>query len=98
MGTIYNLQDAAGGGSASLTTRMREDVDPVTGRPTFTLPIALAVLVYYVLAMQCLSTVAIMRRETNGWKWPAIQFATMTGLAYAAAFIVYHVGTALGGS
>ncbi len=98
MGTIYNIQDAEGGGSASLTSRMREDVDPVTGRPTFTLPIALAVLVYYVLAMQCLSTVAIMRRETNGWKWPAIQFATMTGLAYAAAFIVYHVGTALGGS
>ena len=55
-------------------------------------------LVYYVLAMQCLSTVAIMRRETNGWKWPVFQFATMTGLAYAAAFIVYRVGTALGGS
>ena len=60
--------------------------------------IAICVLVYYVLAMQCLSTVAIMRRETNGWKWPAIQFATMTGLAYAAAFIVYRVGTAMGGS
>jgi len=98
MGTIYNLQNAEGGGSSSLASRMREDVDPLTGRPTFTLPIALAVLVYYVLAMQCLSTVAIMRRETNGWKWPAIQFATMTGLAYAAAFIVYRVGTAMGGS
>ena len=100
MGTIYNIQDADGEreGSSSLTSRMREDIDPETGRPTFTLPIALAVLVYYVLAMQCLSTVAVMRRETNGWKWPAFQFATMTGLAYAAAFLVYHVGTALGGT
>ena len=98
MGTIYNIQNAEGDGSASLTSRMREDVDPGTGRPTFTLPVALAVLVDYVLAMQCLSTVAIMRRETNGWKWPAVQFATMTGLAYAAAFVVYRLGTALGGS
>ena len=98
MGTIYNIQNAEGDGSVSLASRMREDIDPETGRPTFTLPVALAVLVYYVLAMQCLSTVAIMRRETNGWKWPALQFATMTGLAYAAAFVVYRLGTALGGS
>jgi len=98
MGTIYNIQDTGGDGSVSLASRMREDIDPATGQPTFTVPIALAVLVYYVLAMQCLSTVAVMRRETNGWKWPALQFATMTGLAYAAAFIVYRLGTALGGT
>jgi len=98
MGTIYNIQDTGGDGRVSLASRMREDIDPATGERTFTVPIALAVLVYYVLAMQCLSTVAVMRRETNGWKWPTLQFATMTGLAYAAAFIVYRLGTALGGT
>jgi ferrous iron transport protein B len=98
MGTIYNIQDTEGEETSSLVQKMREDVDPATGRPTWTLPVALALLVYYVLAMQCLSTVAIMRRETNGWKWPALQFATMSGLAYVAALVVYQVGSVLGGT
>ena len=50
-------------------------------------------MVYYVLAMQCLSTVAVVRRETNGWKWPAFQFAYMTVLAYGATFLTYRIGT-----
>jgi ferrous iron transport protein B len=97
LGTIYNMQDGSAG-AQSLREQMRSDINPSTGRPLFTSLTGVSLMVFYVLAMQCLSTVAIMRRETNGWKWPAIQFATMTGLAYAAAFIVYHVGTALGGS
>jgi ferrous iron transport protein B len=93
MGTIYNIQDAGdGGGTLSLADRMRNDVDPQTGLPAFTVLTALCVMVYYVLAMQCLSTVATMRRETGGWKWPAIQFGYMTGLAYIVTFLVYHVG------
>jgi ferrous iron transport protein B len=96
MGTIYNIEEGEAEGTGSLAQLMRDEIDPETGLPTFTMPVALALLVYYVLAMQCLSTVAIMRRETNGWKWPALQFAVMTGLAYAAAFIVFQVGTTLG--
>ena len=53
-------------------------------------------MVFYVFAMQCLSTVAVVRRETGGWKWPLFQIAYMTGTAYIGALIVYQVGHALG--
>ncbi len=98
MGTIYNIENASGGdgGSISLRQQMSQDRDPATGLPTFTLLTALCVMVYYVLAMQCLSTVAVMRRETNGWKWPLFQIGYMTALAYVVTFIVYRAGLWLG--
>jgi ferrous iron transport protein B len=97
MGTIYNIQNADDGrGSVSLQQRMQEDRDPVTGDPIFTMLTAICVMVYYVFAMQCMSTVAIMRRETNGWKWPIFQFGYMTLLAYGATFITYRLGLVLG--
>jgi ferrous iron transport protein B len=93
MGTIYNIKDSdAGSGSISLKERMQQDTDPATGLPTFSALTALCLMVYYVLAMQCMSTIAVMRRETNGWKWPAFQFAYMTALAYSVTFVVYRVG------
>ncbi len=58
---------------------------------------ALAFLAWYVFAPQCASTLGVVRRETNSWRWPAIMFGYMTALAYVAAFIVYHVALALGG-
>jgi ferrous iron transport protein B len=97
MGTIYNIQDAKdGGGSVSLQMAMQNDRDPRTGAATFTVLTAICLMVYYVLAMQCMSTVAIMHRETNGWKWPMFQIAYMTGLAYGVTFIVYRAGIVLG--
>jgi ferrous iron transport protein B len=93
MGTIYNIQDSGDPDSyVSLQRKMQSDIDPVTGRPAFTVLTALCLMVYYVLAMQCLSTVAVMHRETNGWKWPIFQIGYMTSLAYAATFAVYRVG------
>ncbi len=92
MGTIYNVQTGDEGGTVSLRERMKNDVRPDTGRPLFTPLTGICLMIYYVLAMQCLSTVAIMRRETNGWKWPLIQIAGMTALAYCATFAVYRVG------
>jgi ferrous iron transport protein B len=59
---------------------------------------ALAFLAWYVFAPQCASTLAVVKRETNSWRWPAIMFAYMTALAYAAAFIVYQTAAALGAS
>ncbi len=91
LGTIYNIE-RADEGSATLKEQMAKDKDPITGAPTFTLLTALCIMVYYVLAMQCLSTVAVVRRETNGWKWPAVQFAYMTVLAYAGTFLTYRIG------
>lgn len=93
MGTIYGIKDANDSmGNATLRERLQQDVDPKTGRHTFTTLTAICLMIYYVLAMQCMSTVAVVRRETNGWKWPAFQFAYMTSLAYVATFIAYHVG------
>jgi len=51
---------------------------------------AMALLVFFAFAMQCTSTLAVVRRETNSWKWPIIQFVYMTGLAFVAALIVNH--------
>lgn len=97
MGTIYNIQNADGdAGSVSLGTHLRNDRDPATGNPSFTLLTAICLMVYYVFAMQCMSTVAIMRRETNGWKWPLVQVGYMTVLAYGTTFIVYRIGMSLG--
>ncbi|MFA6455833.1 MAG: ferrous iron transport protein B, partial [Bacteroidota bacterium] len=78
--------------SLSLREQMQREVNPLTGRPTFTVLTAICIMVYYVLAMQCLSTIAVMRRETNGWKWPMFQLAYMTVLAYSGTFLTYRVG------
>lgn len=91
LGTIYNIEQADGQ-EATLREQMQKDVDPVTGAPTFTILTAICIMVYYVLAMQCMSTVAVVRRETNSWKWPAVQFGYMTLLAYAGTFLTYRIG------
>ena len=65
------------------------------GAPLFTPLVCLTLMVFYVFALQCVSTIAVVRRETNGWKWPLFQFAYMTALAYVGALICYQVGQAL---
>ena len=60
------------------------------GTPIFNVATCASLLVFYILAAQCLSTTAVVRRETNSWKWPLFQIAYMTGLAYVAAFLVYQ--------
>jgi len=78
-----------------LRQQLSEDKWP-NGRPIFTPLVCLALMVFYVFAMQCLSTVAVVKRETNGWKWPLFQIAFMTGTAYLAAVLVYQGGRLLG--
>jgi ferrous iron transport protein B len=60
-------------------------------RHELTIPAAIALLVFFAFAMQCMSTIAVVRRETNGWKWPAIQFAYMTVVAYVSAYAAYNI-------
>jgi ferrous iron transport protein B len=60
-------------------------------RHELTIPAAIALLVFFAFAMQCMSTIAVVRRETNGWKWPAIQFTYMTIVAYVSAFAAYNI-------
>lgn len=96
MATIYSVGEAGGDGTVSLREKLRADIDPQTGQPAYTLLTAISLLVYYLLAMQCLSTLAVVRKETGGWKWPLFQFAYMTALAYGATFLVYRGGLLLG--
>src|SRR5664279_880051 len=60
-------------------------------RHELTIPAAIALLVFFAFAMQCMSTIAVVRRETNGWKWPALQFGYMTVVAYISAFAAYNI-------
>jgi ferrous iron transport protein B len=88
---VYGVgQDAAENHSASLYDSLRR-ATRTDGTPMFTTATCASLLMYYILAAQCLSTTAVVRRETNSWKWPLFQIAYMTGLAYVCAFIVYQV-------
>jgi len=87
---VYGVgQDAAEHHSASLYDSLRH-ASRSDGTPMFTVATCASLLVFYILAAQCLSTTAVVRRETNGWKWPLFQIAYMTGLAYVCAFVVYQ--------
>ena len=97
MATVYNIDnDDEEKQSVSVREQMREERDPVSGKPRFTALSAIALMVFYVLAMQCVSTLAVVRRETESWKWPLFQFAYMTALAWLGATLVFQIGRALG--
>jgi len=92
---IYSTgQDETG----SLREALRSDVHPETGLPVFTPATVGALLVFFVFALQCTSTLAIMRRETNSLRWPAFAFAYLLVLAYTASFVTHRALTALGGT
>ena len=90
MATLYSV-GADFEDDSTIKSRMREEVNPATGRRQFTPAVAFSLLVFYAFAMQCMSTVAIVYRETKGWKWPLLQTGYMTALAYVSALIVYQI-------
>jgi len=101
MGTIYGVGDAEDErGAAALTDQLRAERDPRTGRTAYTPLVAVGLMVFYVYALMCISTVAVTVREAGGgrrgWGWAALQFGYMLALAYGAAFVVYQGGRLLG--
>ena len=78
------------------TTRPPPPGSPTSLQARWSLPTALAFLAWFVFAPQCLSTIAVTRRETNGWKWPLFMLAYLFGLAYIFAGLTYWIATALG--
>ena len=80
---------------ASLRDAIRADRDPRTGRTVFGPATVASLLVFFVFALQCTSTLAIMRRETNSWRWPAFAFAYLLALAYGASFATHRLVGAL---
>jgi ferrous iron transport protein B len=97
LAVLYNMGGAEGDindrteneAKATLRERMKSEKFSDTGEPVYTLATALSLLVFYALAMQCFSTLAVVRRETGSWKWAFLQFVFMSGLAYLAAWLVY---------
>ncbi|MFM9117846.1 MAG: nucleoside recognition domain-containing protein [Planctomycetota bacterium] len=98
LGVIYNLGSEADAESESLQNQLRSATwDARSGKPAdqkvFSIPVALSIMVFFALCAQCVSTLAVIRRETNSWRWPIFTFVYMTGLAYVAALVVYQVGS-----
>lgn len=90
MSTIYSV----GGGEdniAGLQKKLMQEVNAKTGKPLMNLPTAFSLLIFYVFAMQCMSTLAIIKRETNSWKWPIISFVYLSGIAYLGSLITYQI-------
>ena len=94
MSIVYNVESGKDN-TEPLRATMRAEQRP-DGSLVFTPLVCIGLMVFYVLAMQCISTVAVVRRETNSWRWPLFQIAYMTGLAWIGALIVYQGGRLLG--
>lgn len=90
MATIYSIGSAADD-EATIHDRMSGAVHADTGLKVYTPATSLSLLIFYVFAMQCMSTLAVVRRETGSWKWPLIQFFYMGFLAYAGSFLIYQL-------
>ena len=89
--TIYSIGTVSDSDTATIQERLRSEINPETGGPRFTPAVGFSLLVFYTFAMQCMSTLAIVYRETKGWKWPLIQLTYMTALAYLSALLVYQL-------
>lgn len=87
MSTIYQLANDSD--EETLHSRM-ENEKRQDGSPFFDFKTSLSLILFYAFALQCMSTISIMKRETNGWKWPIIQLVVMSALAYLSSFMVYQ--------
>lgn len=96
MGLIYGVGSDADETSVPLRTKLQRERDSESGRLIYTPLVGLSLMVFFALALQCMSTVATIRRETNSWRWPVFAVGYTAALAWIAAFIVYQGGRLLG--
>ena len=96
LGVIYNLGSDIDVGEESdqnrLEARLQAATWDDTGEPVYNVPVALGLMVFFALCAQCASTLAVIKRETNSWRWPVFTFVYMTALAYVGALVTYQVG------
>ena len=90
MATLYSVEGGKDADEATLTQKMQRARN-ADGSKVYTLASGVSLMIFYLLAMQCMSTLAVVKRETRGWKWPLIQLGYMTGLAYLMSFIAFHL-------
>ena len=98
MSVVYNVGDTDAGDATATTSLAKtlRDEKREDGKPAYTTLVAVSLMVFYVFALQCVSTVAVVRRETNSWKWPLIQWLYMGALAWVLSFLTYQGGKLLG--
>jgi ferrous iron transport protein B len=95
MATVFNLGQEDDG-MHTLRQRLRAATDPETGARSYTPLTAISLMVFFVLACQCMSTVAVVRRETNSWRWPILMVVMMNAIAWGASFVIFQGGRVLG--
>ena len=91
LGTVYAVGDEAD--EATLAERLQAATWP-DGNPVFTLPMVMGLLIFYACCLQCAATLAVIRRETNTWRWPVFAWFYMTSIGYVGALLVYQLGSA----
>lgn len=89
MATIYSVGSADD--EATISQRMAAEIHPETGEKIYNPATSLSLLIFYVFAMQCMSTLAVVRRETKSWKWPVVQFLFMGAMAYFGSLLAYQI-------
>ncbi len=91
MATIYSIGADWEESDNTIKARLKNEINPETGEKMYTPALAFSLLVFYAFAMQCMSTLAVVKRETKSWKWPILQLIYLTALAYGSAYLVYNL-------
>jgi len=91
MATIYAIGGGAEAETSTIKERLLREKNPITGKPIFSIATSFSLMIFYVYAMMCMSTIAVVYRETKGWKWPLLQTGYMMVLAYGLAWLTYSI-------
>lgn len=91
VGTIATIYSVGADDEATLKERLQAEINPHTGQPMYSLALGISLMVFYVFAMQCMSTLAVVKRETKSWKWPMLQLVYMSVVAYLSALVAYQL-------
>ena len=90
VGTLATIYSVGNDDEDTIKNRMAGEVNPILGGPLFNFASGISLLLFYAFAMQCMSTLAIVKRETNSWKWPVLQLVIMTSIAYITALLAFQ--------
>lgn len=91
VGTLATIYSVGNDDEATIKNRMAAEVNPILGGPLFNFASGISLLLFYAFAMQCMSTLAVVKKETNSWKWPTLQLVIMSSFAYVVALIAYQI-------
>ena len=91
VGTLATIYSVGNDQEETIQNRMAAEINPKTKKPLFNLASGISLLLFYAFAMQCMSTLAVVKRETNTWKWPAAQLVFMSTFAYIVALVAYQI-------